>query len=737
MKSLFGNKVGGVRTEQTAAIQLLASLQDGVQGRGRFIEEGAAKAAIAMEGFSEAASADVDSALTRLRGLITQATSGLKGVPALTLAQEEAAVIAGFAGSVPQEFMARKMPGEAQLRQAFSGVQSGTVTTVIGNPTESADRVSMEAFDERVNKNAMSYSVAYNMQASRQSELGEAFYPTVVVTPDNVGFTVSIRLLFAYSEVQRATSGALNQFNRQNIIRAIIDSSILRVEQTKLIPVFRQSSPANPAVDSAANFVTEVAPTTLLVDNQPLTTAPLKMGAEFSILGISQTNAALQAGIEDQTDAVDSSVRLQKLYLKLSGTVSGQPVEEVFAFDVSQLPTSDFNAAPQGNTRLLQLNFSTKALEFTATTKTIEGVASELLAPLGTNTVRVGVNAFGSLVQDLGDTVLNAQAPSVAAVSDATGNALAVSSGAGAAAAAVFVGASAIGYDLLAFRTNSNRRNRGKLLDIQHVNYLYTIPLLPPITALRPVGDTEANDGNLLSNLITATRVQTANAAVTALLEARDFLKSYASAPDVLTNRPQIFGASANLVTPAFAELTIDCATALDSLTSTQRAADLQALLMNKIRDMATRLFVQSGYGPAAEAMYEGQPPKPVIIIGCDPTLYRYLTLTGDLRYVGDMFDYKIVMSYDARMEGQLLFSFGMESSFNSGVPNPMHFGNMGWKPELTLMMPMVRNGSNVMELTVQPSFRHVNNLPIMGSLTVQNLSTVIGSKVALDVNTI
>lgn len=730
MKSLFGNKLGGASASLTPAQSLLVNLNDAVAGRGKLVDQRTALAAISMEGYSETVAHDVEGALSSLRNLVKQASAQVEGIGSLSIAQEQAAIIAGMAGSAPGQFVARPNQTDAQLRQMFSGVQGGTATTVVGTQNAGADRVAMEAFDERQNRNAMTYSVAYNMQASRQNEFGEAFYPTVVVTPDNVGFNINIRLLLAYSEVQRATSGALNQFDRQNIIRAIIDSTILAIDQTKIIPVYRKATPANPATDSDAFFAPGITPVTLLVDKQPLTTAPLAIGATFSILGISQTNAALAAGQEDQTDAVDSSVRLQNLYLKLT---EGATVE-YFKFDVSQLPTSDFNAAPQGSARELQLNFSTKTLAFTSALKTVEGAASTILDALGTNTVRLSAQVYGKLIQDLGDTNTTAPAPSVFAVNDASGNALSTASGGGATALALFANATVVGYDLLAYRTNSNRRNRGKLLDVQNINYLYTIPLLPPITALRPVGDTEANDGSLLSNLITATRIQTANAAVTALLDAKSFLAAYAASPDNVANQPVLFGAAANLVNPAYTEFSIDCATALDSLTSTQRAQDLQALLLNKIRDMATRLYVASGYGPASEATYEGTPPKPVVIIGTDPTIYRYLTLSGDMRYMGDMFDYKIVMSFDKRMADKLLFSFGMESSFNSGVPNPLHFGNMGWKPELTLMMPMVRNGSNVMELTVQPSYRHVTNLPIMGSLNISNIQTVIGSKVSLDV---
>lgn len=733
MKTLFGNKVGEHRSEVSQTRQLVDAITQQTAGRA-MVEVQTAGAAVAMEGFS-GQQADVDSALTALKTLITQAVATAKLDKKFSIAQEEAAIVAGFGSRIAKEFTSRQLPGEAQLRQAFAGSKNGTLTTVVGFKGQDASRVAMEAFDERENRNAMAYSVAYNLQAARQGEFGEAFYPTVVITPDNVGFNVNVRILYAYSEVSRQVTGALDSFNRKNIIRAIIDSTILQEKDTQLIPVYRSGG----ATDSTANFVTsaQVASTTLLVDDKAVPTAPLKVGAKFSLLALSQTDAMIAAGLEDQTDAIDSSVYLKTVYVQVTGTVGGVATTEVFSFQTSRLPTASFNAAPQGNTRLLQLNFSSNALFISSASKTVAGSTSQLLSTMNSLTARLSVQTFGSIVQDLGDTTINAAPVTIAAMNDATGTAVSTATGAGATAAAALATATVIGYDLSAFRTNSNRRNRGKLLDIQHVNYLYTVPLLPPITALRPVGDTEANDGNLLSNLITATRIQCANAAVTALLDHQSFLKSYATSPDVVANQPVLFGAAANLVIPAYMEANIDCTTSIDSLTTSQRAQDLQTLLMNKIRDMATRMFVASGYGPALEAMYEGAPPKPLVIIGTDPILYRYLTLTGDLRYMGDMFDYKIVMSYDNRMVSNagastLYFTFGVESALNSGAPNPLHFGNMGWKPELTLMMPMVRNGSNVMELTVQPSYRHVSNLPIMGMITVQGIDTVIAGKVVL-----
>jgi hypothetical protein len=724
MKSILSKTAA----EATGTAALVAGLIASTKGRGSVVDSATAGRVIAMEGLSDSSSSTLDDALTNFRSLIAASNkSGTK----YTVAQEDAAVVAAVYGSAAAGYARRAPLNTEALRSAAAASLSGPVHIVPA--TDSAERVAMEAFDEKANANAMVFSAAYNVQSAKQNEFAEAFYPTVTIGPDQVGFNVNVRLIQAYSEVTRSASGALNNFNRKNIIRAIIDASILAVDQTKLIPVYRSTG----GNDSSANFVAAIATTTLTVDGAPLPTRPLAIGKKFSILGISQTDAALAAGQQDQTDAVDSSVRLGAIYLKVSGLDaqnSNAAVTEYYKVDTSNMPTSDFNAAVQGNTRLLTLRFQTKAIKLTKDTKTTAAGTSVLLDALSTGSVRLGVTLTGEITQDLGDTIVQTTPVTIEAVNDVNGVALDTGSGAGATAAGVLSDVTVVGYDLIAYRTNSNRRNRGKLIDVQHVNFLYTVPLLPPITALRPVSGQDGEDGNTLSMLVTATRIQTSNAAVTALLATKATLEAHSLNADAenVANQPALFGAASLLINPAYLTDTVDCATDLDSLTTTARTEDLQILLINKIRDMSARLFVASGYGPALEAMYEGTPPKVTIIIGCDPILHRYLTLNGDTRLTGDQFDYKIVPSYDQRMVNQIVFSFGLESSFNSGVVNPLHFGNMGWKPELTLMLPMVRNGNQVMELTVQPSYRHVTNLPIMGTLTVTNVDTVIGGKVAI-----
>ena len=140
-----------------------------------------------------------------------------------------------------------------------------------------------------------------------------------------------------------------------------------------------------------------------------------------------------------------------------------------------------------------------------------------------------------------------------------------------------------------------------------------------------------------------------------------------------------------------------------------------------------------SGYQAAADVQAGGVAAKPTVLIGTDPTVYRYLTQAGDTRTFGDAFEFKIVPTLDTRMNGQIAITFG--TTANDGTPNPLHFGNMAWRPEMTLLMPMVRNGSSVMELTVQPQFEHIPNLPILGWVTVSGIKDIIASKVTINTN--
>lgn len=735
----FNNLFRGSETSatiQTPVEQTVSALQHAIAGRGgRFAGEKVVRQALAIESFDNATRSEMHSALQDLATAIRSSVASVDGAGKMkvNLAQESAAVAAGLLGSSPADFLRMQTREFGQIQSQYAAPN----TAVIGHSNiadATSRKLSLEAYDNKENKNAVLYSVAYNMQAAKQDDFVEAFFPTVVVTPDNVGFMVSMRLHYVQNDVRRSLSGSLTNFGRKNIIKAVVDPTILRTDQTRIVPVVRTGGGAN---DSTANFVAaaDVTPYSVMLDSESVLTAPLKVGKRFDLLANSQTAALIEHGVLDVTDAIDSGLRLANVYVKIPA--AGPAAAKVIKFDVRNLPFTDFNTVVQGNTRLLQVAFDTKALRVTADTKAVDGSTIDQLTALTTHSVRLAASLFGTVLQDKGDTIINTGDLTVSSVITADKQVLATDSGTGATIAAVFAGATVIGYDLLGYRTNSNVRQRGQLVDTQMVNQLYTVPLLSPITALRPVGETDGMDAAMISSLVTTTKIRSSNSGVTTLLEARDFLKSYVNDSDPTLEQPEILGVARYVVDAKYLEEDLNVRDQIDSLKSSERAADLTALIINKIRDMAYRLYTESAYKAALDSIYEGAAGKPLLIIGTDPTIARYLTLQGDLRLLGEYFDYRLVETLDIRMRGKIVFSFGMNTSYDAGAPNPLHFGNTAYKPELTLMMPIARNGQTSYELTVQPSFRHVVNLPIMGYITVTNIEDIIADKATVNFHSV
>jgi hypothetical protein len=252
-------------------------------------------------------------------------------------------------------------------------------------------------------------------------------------------------------------------------------------------------------------------------------------------------------------------------------------------------------------------------------------------------------------------------------------------------------------------------------------------------------GGTDTTD---LGALITATRIRTSNYAVTCLLQAAEVLSNYVdvrgqSGSYSTNNWPEVLGVGRFLVQPYFQYYTLDMAQAVDSVMTSDRIDDLQAAMVNRIRDFAYRAYQDSEYIAAALAMSGGAvPPAPTVIIGTDPVLSRYLQITGDLRTLGNDFSARVVSSIDLRVRGKIFVTFGVFDGDINAAPNPLHFGCMGWKPELTLTIPIARNGQVSKELTVQPSFLHIVNLPVLIVIEVLNLPDVL-NKVSLNMNSV
>ncbi len=337
------------------------------------------------------------------------------------------------------------------------------------------------------------------------------------------------------------------------------------------------------------------------------------------------------------------------------------------------------------------------------------------------------VSISGNLVLDKGETIVNPGSLELVAARDSVGNLVSAAAPDYVTAAAKISAAEIIGYTLTAYRANSNLRQRGQLVDSQ-IEY-QPVPVLyrSPISAIMPAIDNSGDNTAVLQTLITTTGIRISNEAVTSLLKAEQSLSSYNPIADASGNIPELFGIGRFYVKPSFFAETINLSLSVDSLKSHERAKDIKAAIVEKMRYYAAEMYRSSEYKAAAMVLTGNIGFKPTIIIGTDPVLYQYIMIDGDLRTLGDQFDVKVVSTLDTRVTGKIFMSFGVFDAGQNATVNPLNFGNMLWSPEVTAVLPVSRDSQVSTELIVAPRFLHMVNLPIMTVLNVNNLPTVTG----------
>ncbi len=200
-------------------------------------------------------------------------------------------------------------------------------------------------------------------------------------------------------------------------------------ERMPIVPLYRQ--------ESAKNFVAAdlVPPTDVrLADDVVVTTAPLAIGAHFSLLGISHTQSLLETGILDTTDAIDPAIALANIYVRVEQL--GRQ-DEVYRLLTLNLPTAAAHATREGGYREMAVNFH-QAISIDRDTETVEGSKSKIVQ----DSVAILFTVSGTVNLELGDTRFFAQRIDSLRTDDG------------------LVRFSVIGYDLDAGRVNHNRQRR-------------------------------------------------------------------------------------------------------------------------------------------------------------------------------------------------------------------------------------------------------------------------------------
>lgn len=627
--------------------------------------------------------------------------------------QLEAATLSGMLGTNPRLVLGSKLKaGNSDAMVMVPGVSDGFAER---------PQISAEAYDERDNRNAQLYSIIYNLLASRQDDFGETFFPTIVINPNEVGVTLSAKLFYVYNDFKRSVTGSLANYARKSIIRAYADAEILKNELTRVVPVLRDGGGADDNSDKFVS-VTEVPAWSFSVGNNiSVKTAAIKVDTKIDLIGISQTNELLNSGIMGPSDTLDTYIKLDAVFVKVTNGTD----TSVIRVPVDEKPGSTFTYAPQGNYRRMLLAMDTDALVLDSNTLDVTGSAPVALPELATHKARVQLSISGNISLDKGDCLVSGGTMNLVALRNSSD--LLVIGNTFTTLADKIAAAEVVGYTLTAYRANSNIRQRGQLLDSQVEFRVIPVPYRSPLSIIMPVVNASDDDNSALQTLITTTGTRVSNEAVSALLRAQVSLKSYSPVADANGDLPEINAFGHLYVKPSYYEDSVNLPTTVDSQKSHEKIKDIRAALVEKLRYYANEMYRSSEYKAASAVLTGNTGFKPTVIIGTDTVLYNYLMADGDLRTLGETFDVRIVSTLDSRVSGKIFMSFGVfDSSRNTSI-NPLSFGNMLWSPELTVVMPVSRDGQVSKELVVVPRFLHNVNLPVMTVLNVTGLPQVTG----------
>jgi len=228
-------KKGSKNVAPTQLGKMIETLERSVSA-GQLVTAQHAQAALSLESLSDDARHSLTAVGNELSTALETIGRDLGIEKFVTHAQVEAGAIAGILAGDFRRSLSHK-PDVAVATEGVAVVQPQGLSDALSERS-----FSLEAYDERENRNAVIYSIAYNYQAARQDEFGETFFPTLTVTPDNVGFGVTVNLMMVYDGVERKVTGTFEDFKKKNIIRAVADPSVLKKEQTRVIPVHRAQS---------------------------------------------------------------------------------------------------------------------------------------------------------------------------------------------------------------------------------------------------------------------------------------------------------------------------------------------------------------------------------------------------------------------------------------------------------------------------------------------------------------
>lgn len=668
---------------------------------------------VGNENLDTATATQLQDYVTSCESIATAAITALGGDNVLTAAQKAAG---NYIASIAAAQREGQKPNVAFLGAMDFGHESMKDTTTYNNLVQS-----FEAFDGQLTKNTLSYSIAFNILASRQDEFGESFYPTLTLDPTNAGFEVEVSYAYLIKEFQHKLNGSAitkSTYPKVPLLKNLFNSEYMEGDANKLVPVYRTENASLLLAEGVRDDKTT---------GDAIQTAPIKAGVTASIIGLSMSDKLLDKNaVLDMTDAVDRGAVLTKIVLKLGA--------DMFKFDVTREASRLFVDKQVGgadaHVKETIMNFKSESIILdTAAPKKINGAVSTIFAGLPESyKIKFNVSLTGELALDTGNISVAATKVEINSIMTSSGVVLASDSAeyiAVKTALGTINAQSFLAYDVDAFLTNSNTRMKGMRLTYESQVKKWSCPLKMGVTLQVPVVNAMGtnNDVDKIAQHISAVHIKISYDAVKTLVSYANELKLVTSAEFdtgvVFSDTPTF-----EIITPTYVEEEFEAAKYVDSLRSSQNVEDLQAALGNKIKTMVLAAYISSNYNIVHQSKY-GADKRPGVLIGTDPTIASWLSQGNGIDLGKDFTDVKIVSTPNPAMKGKITIVFDPDSSKQAEAFEEMKFGYCLWSPTILVdLQKTLAGGAVAREIHNIPRYKHINLMPVMMQLNVVNLNT-------------
>ncbi len=643
----------------------------------------------------------------------------------LTEAQEKAGVHAAAMADNPAEW-AKKAIEATNEAQAINNTEDGV---------EFSDRVVMEAFDDSNFKDAVGYSVVWNIVAARQSNAVENIWPTLTLEPQRSHIEAIVQFQVFHQEVRHKSTGDKVDFGRILMLETIVNGELLDDNIIKCVPVYE-------ATVSDQHFIdpTIIAHREVTVDGETVTTGPLLVGVEHGLLGLSQAAIGGLTGELNSASQLAPMPRMENLYVRITNKAGKASVVRI---DATVLSRGSFVGNQEGNIRDTSLNMNAPGLGLDAKTVDVTGAPAEALAFLRTpafqnHRLEYQLKVYGDCNLETGNTEIQPANGRISSVKirQAFGH---FSAEKDTVVAKELTDAISkielIAYDIDASRTNIDRRQRGPLTNVTAEFEKYYVRLGSPISTIFPA--TEAQSNVDLIAPMTATRIKNDFYGIKALFRYSEVLSGLAISNDATLPRAPIKAIGRHIMTPYYKHYVISAVDILDSNRSKNKLEDLQHAILNYMRDAIIRGMRDSKLELALQVQTGSADSKHTLAMITNQILGKYLFQLGDTRILGSL-PYPVVADTHA---SELLGTYGSDEHELFIVPtlpgtqaNPLSFGHHLWKPELASTLQVTRDNSTNREIVVQPCNEWHMFCPWILRFTIKDLTHAMTAKTPLAV---